>query len=362
MKLLNNMRLREFIKTTIREYLNESSKGDIMRDVLKDKFNKENEISEPILINQNKAEYEIILFLIEIGFYKNTEYNIHHLKNTNFKVSFSNYLGSFTIVDFINEHRNYLAKKYNISTYKITDEIWDNSINNIIKPNIEKILSKYNFELSDTNPFLYGGGDLLINIKTPDSLEYSKKYPQILMHNPHKIMTTKEFMGIEDRLEKRKFIRHKVGNIEYKFLLNPLNQDKYFSSGDKNVFGQLFGGLLSDFLHIKNLEFESVILQICIDRKQYNFIIGGGDDFYKLEDVEEFKKNEDFNIKKIDTNHSLYNDLVDLKSLYNRLNSKNIKMIVFFKEGGLSRVIPTKNGEFLDKKTKEIFYPYIIKK
>jgi hypothetical protein len=351
--------LKKIITTKIREYLNESSKGDIMRDVLKDKFNKENEISEFILTNQNKAEYEIILFLIKIGFYKNTEYNIHYSKNSNFKVSPSDYLGSFKIVDFINEHKKYLAKKYNISTYNITDEIWDNSINNIIKPNIEKILSNYNFVLSATDPLLYGGGDLLINLKTPNTIEYSKKYPQFVMQNPDKIITSKEFMGIEDRLEKRKFITHIVDNVEYKFLLNPLKQDKYFYSGDEGVFGQLFGGLLSNFLDVKNLDFESVILQIHKDLRNYNFVIGG-DGFYNLKDVEEFKKNEDFNIKKIDTNHRFYNDLVDLKSLYNRLNSKNIKMIVFFEVGG--DLTQTKNGGLLDKRSKSIFHPYIIKK
>ena len=351
------MRLREFIERSVREYLNETSKGDVMRDVLSDKFKKEEEISYLIITNQNKAQYEIILFLIGLGFYENTEYNIHYRKNSQFKPSLSDYVGSIKIIDFIKEHKKYLSKKNNVSIYSIRDEMWDDSFENTIKLKIVKILKKYGFELDNNEPFLYGHGDLLIKLKVPNEIEYAKKYPQIIMKNPNKVITSKEFLGIEDRYQKRKFIKHFVDGYEYKFLLNPLNQDKYFSSGDKGIFGGLFGGILKDFLHIKDFDFKNVILQIHKNYKNYNFVIGG-DGFYNLEDVKKYEENEDFNIKKIDKNHVFYKKLVDLNELYKKLN--DIKMIVFIDIGG--DLNKTKNGGLVDKNSNTIYYSYILKK
>jgi hypothetical protein len=352
--------MKKFIKTKIIDFINENSMDEIKMDFLSDEFKKETDISDFIIMNQNKAKYDIILFLIEFGFYHNTEYNIHSSKNNNFKPSFLDIVGSFTIVDFIKEFKKYISKKYNISTYSITDEMWDSTFNNVIKPNIIKILSNYNFELNNDEPFLYGQGQLLITLKIPDNIKYAKKYPNFIIHNPNKIISSKKFFGIEDRNEKRKFVKHIIDDVEYKFLINPIKQDKYFSSGDKGIFGDLFGGVLNDFLEIKNIDFENIIIQINKDFKNYNFVIGG-DGFYHLDDVKKFKENEDFNIKKINNNYIFYDKLVDLKKLYKKLDdADNIKMIVFLDLcGNFSKI---KNGGLVDINSNTLYYPYILKK
>jgi hypothetical protein len=350
------MELKKIIKNTIRQYLNENSMDDIMRDVFSKKFEKESEISDELIINQNKAKYDIIKFLISLGFYQNTEYNIHYNKETNFKPNPSDYVGTFSIVDFIKEHKKYLSKKYNVSPYSITDRMWDESLNDVIKPKIIDILSKYDFELVE-NPFSYGQGDLLVKIKTPNTIEYGKKYPQVVMKNPEMVMSSKQFFGIEDRKEKKKYIKHTIDNIEYKFLTNPINQDKFISTGDKGVFGGLFGGILTDFLGLKNLEFKKVIIQIHKDWQNYNFVIAG-DGFYYLDDIKKFEEDENFNIKKISTSNRFYSKLIDLKNLYDKIPES--KMIVFLDIGG--DLTKTKNGGLLDKNKKIIYYPYLLKK
>ena len=348
------MNIIKIINDVINETYNaESYDNDITRNVLKYQFDDEKELSNEIIINQNKANYEIIQFLKSYGFYSNGDYDTEFYKNNAFKPSYSSIVGTLHVTDFIVEFKKYISKKFG----QFSDEKWENVFNNQIKPQIIKILTKYNFELDDVKPLLFGQGDMLIRLKTPTELKYSTKYPQGIINNPNKIMTTKEFMGIEDRKEKRKFLKCIIDKYEYKFLLNPINQDRYFGTGDKGVFGGLFGGALSDFLELNNVEYENVILQINKNFNNYNIVIGG-DGFYFLSDVEKFKNSENYDIRKITENNITFSYLEDLKNMYYKLNNKNIKMIVLLTLGG--NLTKTKNGGFVDKNSGHIYYSYII--
>lgn len=346
------MNLKNIINEVINEIITESEDNDITRKLLKYQFDDEKELSNKILINQNKANYEIMQFLVSLGLYDNSDVNVEFYKNNNFKPLGSSYVGTVSVTDFIPEFRKYLNKKFGT----VTDDIWNKSFD-LIKTEIIKILSKYNFEIDDTKPFLFGQGDMLIRLKTPKELNYSTKLPQIVMNNPDKIITTKEFMGIEDRTEKRKFVKFNINGYEYKFLLNPVNQDRYFGTGDKGYFGGLFGGVLSNFLELNNIEYENVILQVHKEYHSHNIVIGG-DGFYFLSDVEKFKEDENYNIKKITENNLMFKYLDDLKKFYYRLNNRNIKMIVLLTLGG--DLTKFKNGGFVDRRSGKMYYSYII--
>jgi len=344
----------KYIITKLNDYLTEGSKEDVVRDFLKDKFKEEQKDNVIIIEKQKRATNDIYLFLLDLGFYRDKEYDrLFKKSEDDFKPKMSDYVGSFSIIHFIKEYKNFLSDKYDVGTYAITDKMWNDDMNDVIIPKIKEILKKYDLELSDKDPVLYGGGDMRITLN--DIAVYGSKIPQVIMNNPQKIMSTREFFGIEDRREKRKFIKHTVGGYEYKFLLNPLNQDKYFGSGDKGLFGGLFGGLLK----IGGIEYEKCIIQICESDRISNFVIGGDGGFYIFEDIKKSKEDEDYPIKKIDETNSFYNDLVDLKKLHEQFSDSSIKMIVFLHLGG--DLAETKNGGLFDKRRKEIYYSYILK-
>lgn len=352
------MNIKKIINEVIQNYDGDELDNNITRKALKYKFDDELELTKPMIINQNKVKHELLQYLVGLGLYKNPDFNISYNKDNNFEPGYSDRLGSIIIPDFIPEFRKYVLNLY----HNTSDQNWDNTFN-IFKNNVQKILTKYGLELTDGNQFQYKYGDLLISLKTPENIEYANKFQRYVLHNPHKLMTTKEFIGTSDkRNEKRKFFKYSVDGIEYKFLLNPSKEDMYFGTGNSSIFGGIFGKAIDSFGGRNTIEYENVILQITYNFRVLNFIVGG-DGFYSLSDVEKFKKDENFNIKPIDMNNNRYvnglpNKLNDLKNLYEKLNSSKIKMIVFLTLGG--DLSSTKNGGLLDKKDNVVYYPYIL--
>ena len=342
----------KIISITKMNNINEGSSEEVKREFLSKEFEKENQYQEEneILLKQYNAKHDIVAHLISLGFYNHNEINI------NFEPSISDIIGTFTIPDFIKEHKLFLQSKYG----EVTDNIWEENMNHNIIPVIKNSLQKYKFSLKE-NGVLYGNGDLLIKFDTNrgDNLKYSQMYPQMIIRNPGKMISPREFSGIEDRTEKRKFFKYMVDDMNYKFLFNPLKQDMIFGSGNKGILGNLFGGLLGTFLDISpDLSFDKCILQIFYDYNIYNFVIGGNNDFYLLDDAKKFMENHDHPIKKINNTNQYYNILLDLKSIYEKLKDKNPKMIVFIKHAHNFRYSSNHMGT-KDRKG-IIYYPYVL--
>jgi len=331
----------------------ESDVGDSQREFYKKKYGENKEIIKDFLINQNKCKYEIYMYLISIGFYKRGETNINldYLMKPDFSPKFSDYVGTIIVSDFLPELRKYAHRIENVQS--------DDDIENIIKTiskKIENILSIYELELR--GPFLYSQGDLLIQLVVSKEKEDLTRHPFVIINNPEKIITTNEFMGIEDRKERKKYVKHIVNGYEYKFLINPISQDKYFNTGDSGFLGNLLGGALVNTLKIKDdvLSSNNSIIQINYKLGKNEFIVGG-DGFYNLRELKKFEEDESYHIKKVDENNRYYKTLLDLNGLLKKIGK--VKMIVFLSLGGdLSR---TNKGGLLDKRVKITYYPYIIR-
>lgn len=134
---------------------------------------KEELIIHPIIvvIKMRMARYDFAKYLRKYGF------SINPKKYSNITPSFLGWMGSFSIDDFIQKHREFLAKKHNVSEYSIKDNMWDDSIS-IIKSNLIKILGDYGLSLKE--PLLYGYGDLMVKLEKPKVTEKDKEIMDIL--------------------------------------------------------------------------------------------------------------------------------------------------------------------------------------
>jgi hypothetical protein len=170
------------------------------------------------------------------------------------------------------------------------------------------------------------------------------------MKNPDMLMSAKEFVGTEDRTAKRKFVRHVVDGVEYRFLLNPLPQDMYPGTGNKGFFGGLFKGMLDKFIGTEEVRFDDCLIQVATNGGRVNFVMGGDGSFYLYDEVRKFIKDENHPIEKY--RGGLLKYLPDLKGLFEKLRNRKPKMVVFISGS-------TRNGGVFER-NHGTFYPYVL--
>ena len=125
-----------------------------------------------LVVKNNKVLHEFIIFLKGIGF--NVNPDIYDF----YKTSYLHVKSPHTIIvgDFIKMHFEYL-RKYNsdMIVYDRTE-----TMNNLIKPNLEKILDKYDLKLDKKEPFSKMDSHLLIFLKSPKVSQNDKKIIELL--------------------------------------------------------------------------------------------------------------------------------------------------------------------------------------